>query len=133
LHPSEARGVKADPFEIFCLYYLGLSPDGEVRFRNANQVARVYNWTPQMLFDFLGKHHLHPDVVLNTDFPFASHQVDLQLAAGRESPEQLRARALRVYEEFCRVAGQKRRDWLKEIEQERLAEQEARRSRQINN
>jgi len=125
--------VTPDPFEIFCLYYLGLSPEGEVRFRNANQVAKLYNWTPSMLFEFLQRHHLHPDVVLNTDFPFASHQVDLQLAAGRESPEELRQRAQRVYGDFCRVAGQKRRDWLKEIEEEKLAEQESRRGGSLPN
>ena len=122
-----------DPFEVFSLYYLGLAPDGEVRFRNANQVAKLYNWTPQRLLDFLRQHEMHPDVVLHTDFPFATHQVDLQLAVGRENPEQLRERAQRIYEEFSRVAGQRKRDWLKEIEEERQAEQEARRARPVNN
>jgi DNA-binding transcriptional LysR family regulator len=125
--------VNPDLFEIFSLYYLGLSPGGEVRFRNANQVAKLYNWTAQMLLDFLRQHELHPDVVLNTDFPLASHQVDLQLAVGRENPEQLRERAQRIYEDFVRVAGQRKRDWLKEIEEERRSEQEARRAGPVSN
>jgi hypothetical protein len=122
------RAMVPDPFEVFCLYYLGLSPEGEVRFRNANQVAQRYNWTPQMLLDFLQKHRMHPDLVLNTDFPFAVHQVELQLAAARETPPELQARALRIYEDFRGVAGQRRRDWLKEIEEERLADLESRRA-----
>ena len=115
------------------MYYLGLAPDGEVRFLNANQVAKLYNCTPQRLLDFLRQHEMHPDVVLNTDFPFASHQVDLQLAVGRENPEQLRERARNIYEQFTQIAGQRKRDWLKEIEEERRFEQEARRARSASN
>ena len=119
--------MNPDPFQIFCLYYLGLTPEGEVRFQNANQVARRFNWTPDMLLDFLRKHRLHPDLVLNTDFPLSRYQVDLQLAAREEDTERLHARALGIYEAFTGVAGRKSRDWLKEIEEERRADQERRR------
>lgn len=118
-----------DPFQIFCLYYLGLTPEGEVRFQNANQVARHFNWTPEMLLKFLHDHRLHPDLVLNTDFPLSRYQVDLQIAAEREDSERLHARALGIYEAFTGVAGHKRRDWVKEIEEERQADLERRRER----
>lgn len=115
------------PFHIFCLYYLGLTPEGQVRFQNANQVAKRFNWTPDMLLDFLRKHRMHPDLVVNTDFPLARYQVELQLAAQHEDSEELHARALGIYEAFTGVAGQKPRDWLKEIEEERKADMERRR------
>jgi hypothetical protein len=116
--------MEPTPFHVFCLYYLGLTPEGEVRFQNANQVARRFNWTPDMLMEFLGKHRMHPDVVLNTDFPLARYQVDLQLAAQDEDSEELHARALGIFDAFTGVAGQKQRDWLKEIEEEREADRQ---------
>jgi hypothetical protein len=115
------------PFHIFCLYYLGLTPEGQVRFQNANQVAKRFNWTPDMLLDFLRKNRLHPDIVLNTDFPLARYQVDLQIAAQVEDSEELHARALEIFEAYSDVAGHKPRDWLKEIEEERQADQQRRR------
>jgi hypothetical protein len=120
-----------DPFQVFCLYYLGLTPEGTVRFQNANQVAKRFNWTPEKLLDFLHAHRMHPDLVLNTDFPLSRHQVDLQIAAQHEDPERLHARALRIYEAFGQLAGRKRRDWLKEIEEERRADQARRREGRV--
>lgn len=117
-----------DPFHVFCLYYLGLTPEGEVRFQNANQVSKRFNWTPDMLMDFLTRHKLHPDRVLNTDFPMPRYQVDLQIASETEDSETLHARALGIYETFTGTAGHKQRDWLKEIEEERKADQERRRN-----
>jgi hypothetical protein len=109
--------MRDDPFGLFCYYYLGLTPEGEYRFSNANQIARHLNWTVPDLLTVLSRHGLHPDTVLNTDFPLARHQIDIQLAAEVESREQLGGRAATIYEQFRLHAG-KRRDWLKEIEEE---------------
>jgi hypothetical protein len=113
-----------DPFELFCLYYLGLSPEGEYRFQNGNQIAKRFNWTVAELMEVLRKQGLHPDAVLNTDFPLARHQADLHIAAEREPPERLRARAEAIWAEYLTRKG-KRRDWLAEI----AAEQALDRSR----
>ncbi len=115
------------PFELFCLYYLGLTPKGEYRFANANQVAGQYNWTVTQLMDHLEKHGLHPDIVLNTDFPLARHQVDIQLAAEKESPLELQNRANRIFLEFSASRG-KRRNWIKEIEEEKRLDRERKRN-----
>jgi hypothetical protein len=113
--------MRDDPFGLFCLYYLGLTPEGEYRFSNGNKIAKQLNWTVGDLLTVLSKHGLHPDTVLNTDFPLARHQVDIQLASEVESREQLKARATQVYEQFRMNAG-KRRDWLKEIADEQQQE-----------
>jgi hypothetical protein len=113
--------MRDDPFGLFCLYYLGLTPEGEYRFVNANQIAKRLNWTVGDLMIALRKHGLHPDTVLNTDFPMARHQIDFQLAATEEGSEQLRGRATEIYSQFRQNTG-KRRDWLKEIEEEKEAE-----------
>jgi hypothetical protein len=120
--------MRDDPFSLFCLYYLGLTPEGQVRFQNGNQIAKRFNWTVADLMEVLRKQGLHPDAVLNTDFPMARHQADLQIAAAEETPEELRLRAREIWQEFRTRIG-KRRDWLAEIEREREQEREQRRSR----
>ncbi len=112
-----------DPFELFCLYYLGLTPEGDYRFANANQIAARLNCTVEDLMGTLHGHGLHPDTVLNTDFPLARYQVDIQIAAESASPEWLKDFAERVYQEFRNHTGQSR-DWLAEIEPEKQADRE---------
>ena len=114
-----------NPFEVFCWYYLGLSPQGEYHFVNGNRIAKQYNCSVAELLAFLGKHKLHPDVVLNTDFPMARYQVDVQLAAQERGPEQALELATRIFAEFQGRLG-KRRDWLAEIEREREEERQRR-------
>ena len=117
--------MRDDPFALFCLYYLGLNPVGQYRFANANQIAKQLNWTVADLLTVLSRHGLHPDTVLNTDFPLARHQIDIQLAAEGEPPHALHARAAQIYEQFRLHVG-KRRDWLKEIEEEQERDRRAR-------
>jgi len=117
--------MRDDPFALFSLYYLGLTPEGQYRHANANQIAKQLNWTVADLLTVLSRHGLHPDTVLNTDFPLARHQVDIQIAAETESPGQLKGRATKIYEQFRQNAG-KRRDWLKEIQQEQEEERRKR-------
>jgi hypothetical protein len=74
----------------------------------------------------------HPDVVLNTDFPMARHQADLQIAVEMESPDEVRARAFVIWEEFRGRVG-KRRDWLAEIEREKELDREQRREQRRSN
>ena len=112
-----------DPFELFCLYYLGMTPEGGYRFSNANHIAARMKWSVAELMQTLRGHGLHPDTVVNTDFPLARYQADFQIAAESESPEQMMAFAERIYEEF-RGSGGKRRDWLAEIQQEKQKDQE---------
>jgi len=115
-----------DPLELFNWYYLGLSPRGEHKFLNGNQVAQSYNWTVDELMKALKKHRIDPDTVLNTDFPMARYQVDVQLAAERHGPEQLLELASRIFAEFQQRTGTAR-DWLAEIERERQEERARRR------
>lgn len=112
----------SDPFDLFCMYYLGLTPEGGYQFSNANRIAARLNWPVAELMQTLRRHGLHPDTVLHTDFPLARYQADFQIAAESESREQLLAFAERIYEEFRASAG-KRRDWLAEIQQEKQQDQ----------
>jgi hypothetical protein len=114
-----------NPFEVFCWYYLGLSPQGEYRFVNGNRIAKQFNVTVGELLAFLQKHQMHPDVVLNTDFPMARYQVDVQLAAQERGPDQALELAERVFAAFQNRIGN-RRDWLAEIEREREEERQRR-------
>jgi len=66
----------------------------------------------------LSQHGLHPNTVLNTDFPLARFQIDFQLETGGMSTEVRLNRARIVYDRF-RASEGKRRDWLSEIAQEK--------------
>jgi hypothetical protein len=110
-----------NPFAVFAWYYLGLSPQGVYRFANGNHIAKHYNCTVRDVIAFLRKHHLDPDVVLNTDFPMARFQVDVQLAAQERGPEHALELAERIFALFQERIGN-RRDWLAEIEREREEE-----------
>lgn len=117
----------ADPFELFCWYYLGLSPKGEYSFVNGNKVAKIYNWTVGDLLKILKKHGLDPDLVLNTDFPMARYQVDVQMAAQEHGPEQALEFASRIFDDFKQRMGH-RRDWAAEIRREREEDRDRRRN-----
>ena len=116
---------------MFCLYYLGLTPEGDVGFFNANKIAKRLNWTAKAVLEFMASHRMHPDIVLNTDFPLARYQTDLHLAAEHEDPDTLRRRAEMIYEAFSQHSGTASRDWLKEIEEERETDREAARERRV--
>lgn len=117
-----------DPLALFSFYYLGLTPEGSYQFVNANQVARQLNWTIDELMKKLAKHKIDPDAVLNAAFPLAQHQVNFQLAADREDSEQLRDRASRIFDAYLHTKERgKKRNWLREIEEEREADRERRR------
>lgn len=122
---SQRKPDLSNPFEVFAWYYLGLSPEGTYRFVNGNHIARHYNCTVGDLMSFLKEHKLDPDTVLNTDFPMARHQVDVQLAAEEHGPEWALELAARVYAQFQGRIGN-RRDWLEEIEREREEDRERR-------
>ena len=113
--------MSLDALTLFSWYYLGVTPDGEFQYTNANKIAKRLNVTVDDVMKQLAKHNMHPDVVLNTSFPMARYQVDLQLAAEKEDGDQLRARAESIYDAFQGSRGQ-RRDWLKEIEEEKEAD-----------
>lgn len=117
--------MEKDPFVLFCFYYLGLTPEGGYQFANANKVAARLNCTVDDLMGTLRRLELHPDTVLNTDFPMARYQVDLQIAAEKENPEWLKEFADRIYKDFRNHAG-KSRDWLAEIEREKRTDRDGR-------
>ena len=119
---------EVDSFELFCRYYLGLSPQGEYTFVNGNKVAKIYNWTVGDLLQTLKKQGMDPDLVLNTDFPMARYQVDVQMAAQKHGADHALEFASRIFEDFKQRTG-RRRDWLAEIEREREEDRDRLRNR----
>ena len=109
---------RLEPQALFCWYYLGVNPEGGYGFVNANQLARTLNWTTAELMEALRQGKMHPDQVLHTDFPLAHYQVQLQLAAEKESSRGLLTQAQQAYAGWHARRG-KKRDWLDEIERER--------------
>ena len=122
---------KLTPAALFCWYYLAVSPQGKYGFINANQLSKELGATVDELMACLKKEGIHPDEVLNTDFPMARHQVELQLLANTSSDGvlgELLSKAQRVYTAWSLQRG-RRRDWVAEIAQEREQDSERNRER----
>ena len=108
-----------DPFELFCFYYLGLDPQGQYKFSNANQMARYYKTTVASIMNTLREFELHPDLVVNTDFPLSQYQVEIQLAHQAGEQQKMLAIAEQTYRGFRERIG-KNRDWQAEIDREQV-------------
>lgn len=102
-----------DPFELFCAYHLGLTPDGRYRFMNVHDVAKLFRVSPGEIKEALTAYEMHPDILVNSDFDVSEAQVDIQLAPPEiDKLEEAR----RLYGEF-RSARRGARRWEQELEE----------------
>ena len=67
-------------FEIFCLYHLGLADAQAGVPLNLNQLAGRLGVSFEYITEFLEKHHLAAEHVLNSGFDLVGAQLDLQFA-----------------------------------------------------
>ncbi|MBM4320044.1 MAG: hypothetical protein FJ125_08800 [Deltaproteobacteria bacterium] len=109
-----------DPFELFCAYHLGLTPDGSYRFMNVHDVAKLFRVSPGVIKEALNAYEMHPDILVNSDFDVSEAQVDIQLAPPEiDKLEEAR----RLYGEF-RSARRGARRWEQELEEDARANQD---------
>lgn len=72
---------------LFALYHLGVDEEGEYAFRNALDISRIYNQTPDIILNWTREGGFDPDTVGHVDFNLSRRHVDAQFA----EPEQLQA------------------------------------------
>ncbi len=102
-----------DPFELFCAYHLGITPQNTYKFQNVHDVAARFGVGPGEVRQALQEYGLDPDAVINSKFNMAVAQVDIQVAPPGVD---LQTVALMHYEEFL-GSPRKTRDWNRELEQ----------------
>ena len=101
-----------EPFDLFCAYHLGITPEGGYRIQNIHEVARRFGTNAGALRQVLTDLGMSADDIVHSGFDLPSAQVDIMVA-----PEGISRRELArpLYEEF-RNAPKKTRDWAREME-----------------
>ncbi|MFZ5876920.1 MAG: hypothetical protein ACOYXU_11005 [Nitrospirota bacterium] len=110
--PPSARASAIDPFQLFCAYYLGITPDKRYAPANIHDVGRRFGVDAGVIRQVLKEHGMDPESVMNTEFDLAMAQIDIQVAPEGVDRVEL---AKGIYEEF-RAAPRKPRDWRRMLE-----------------
>lgn len=63
--------VKPSAYQLFCMYYLGLTPEYRAKFYNVNSVARHFGVTPKEVENWLFDYHIQPSVFPRIDYNLA--------------------------------------------------------------
>ncbi len=116
---GQKRVGNLEPFELFCAYHLGITPDNTYRTSNINEVAKRFNSNPATIKQALKEYDMSPESLLDRDFDMALAQLDIQVAP--EGVDRIEL-AKGLYEEFLE-APRIKRDWKKILEEDRKENQ----------
>jgi hypothetical protein len=111
--PAAGPGVAVDPFELFCAYHLGITPDGTYRIQNIHEVARRFGMNAGALKQTLAAYGMEADDIVHSGFDLASAQVDIMVAPPGISRREL---ARPLFDEFMR-APRRARNWAREMQE----------------
>ena len=106
-----AKRYGITPFDLFCAYHLGVTPEGEYRFQNIHDVARRFGCPSGVIKQLLVDFQMDPEALVHSSYDFASAQVDIMAAPSGVSRHEL---ARQMFDEFRR-APRRARDWRKEL------------------
>jgi hypothetical protein len=90
--------MKPPAFELFNMYYLGLTPKFEARFYNLNSIGRHYNVSVQEVEAWLKGYKIPPEIFEHIDFNVAIAHGKAQELGLLGTPKEA--------EEFARTAFQ---------------------------
>ena len=112
---SKTNTFGIDPFELFCAYHLGITPNNQYRLSNINEVANRFKVETGTTRQILKEYGMDSASLLDRDFDMALAQLDIQVA-----PEGINRTELgrNIFEEFLE-SPIKKRDWGKIIEEDR--------------
>ncbi|MFQ5482182.1 MAG: hypothetical protein ACE5ER_05435 [Nitrospinaceae bacterium] len=108
-----------EPFELFCAYHLGITPDKGYKPSNINEVANRFRADPATIRQALKDYGMDSASLLDRDFDMALSQLDIQVAPEGVDRKEL---AKNLYEEFLE-APLHQRDWKKILEEDRKENQ----------
>jgi hypothetical protein len=91
--------VKPSAFELFCMYYLGLTPEFQARFYNLNAVARHYGVSPREVEGWLLDFHISASYFPRIEFNLAEAHGKAQEVALFSSRDDARAFARKTFQE----------------------------------
>lgn len=112
---SKTNTMGIDPFELFCAYHLGITPQNQYRPSNINEVANRFKIDVGTTRQILKEYEMDSASLLDRDFDMALAQLDIQVA-----PEGINRTELgrSIFEDFLE-APIKKRDWKKILEDDK--------------
>jgi hypothetical protein len=112
---SKTNTFGIDPFELFCAYHLGISPQNQYRPSNINDVANRFKVDVGTTRQILKEYGMDSASLLDRDFDMALAQLDIQVA-----PEGINRTELgrSIFEDFLE-SPIKKRDWKKILEDDK--------------
>jgi len=112
---SKTNTMGIDPFELFCAYHLGITPQNQYRPSNINEVANRFKIDVCTTRQILKEYGMDSASLLDRDFDMALAQLDIQVA-----PEGINRTELgrSIFENFLE-APIKKRDWKKILEDDK--------------
>ena len=112
---SKTNTMGIDPFELFCAYHLGITPQNQYRPSNINDVANRFKIDVGTTRQILKEYGMDSASLLDRDFDMALAQLDIQVA-----PEGINRTELgkSIFEDFLE-APIKKRDWKKILEDDK--------------
>ena len=102
------------PFELFCVYHLGLKEDGTTAFLNVHQVAHELKSDTDTIMAALERYGLDSNTLVHTGFDLASAQADIQVSPPGVDLFML---AEMHFESLCEST--EKRDWQKELDDDK--------------
>ena len=112
---SKTNTFDIDPFELFCAYHLGISPQNQYRPSNINEVANRFKIDIGAARQILKEYGMDPASLLDRDFDMALAQLDIQVAPEGVSRTEL---GRNIFKDFLE-SPIKKRDWKKILEDDR--------------
>lgn len=113
--------MKPNPFELFCMYYLGIGPDGQARFYNVHAIARHFWSSKEDVERWLSEWNMEPDRFPHTDFNLAQAHGKAQELALVGGGKDLQEFCRKTFEEFVRKsATSDRSQWFEDIDYDRI-------------
>ncbi len=109
-----AKRYGISPFELFCAYHLGITPDDGYRFQNIHDVARRFGCSSGVIKQLLSEMNMDSDALVQSKFDIASAQVDIMVAPPGVSRREL---ARELYDQFLH-APRRARDWARELSED---------------
>jgi len=91
--------MKPSPFQLFHMYYLGLTPEFKTRFYNIHAVARHFGVDAGQVEQWLDGFHLRPELFRRIDFNVAKAHGKAQEVGLFGTPDDARDFARRTFEE----------------------------------
>ncbi len=113
--------MKPNPFQVYCMYYLGISPEGESRFYHIHAIARHFGTTREQVEQWLSSWGMEAERFPHMDFNVAKAHGQAQDLALSGRTDELHQFCRKSFEDLMSKTGQADRSrWFEDIDYDNI-------------